>query len=83
MPEQDSTVHFLIEDVSDLSVSELANALIHIAKQLEQWPNEVFIKAEMRIDGRIEIETQRRSSHALRFYVKQASSPPAPGLTPE
>ena len=86
MPEQDTTFHFLIEDVSDLSVSELADALARIAKQLEQWPDEVFqqrgdeviIKRGMRIDGKIEIETQRHPSHALRFYVKQTSSPRAP-----
>ena len=79
MSEQDSTFHFLIEDVSDLSISELSDALTRIAKQLEQWPDEVFIKGGMRIDGIIEIETQLRSSHALRFHVKRASSPRAPG----
>jgi len=83
MPEQDSRCHFLIENVSDLSVSELAEALTRIAKQLEQWPNEAFINEGMRIDGKIEIEAQRRSSQALRFYVKRASSPRASGLTPE
>ncbi len=83
MPEQDTTFHFLIEDVSLLSVSELADALTRIAKQLEQVPNEVFIEGGMRFDGKIEIETQRRSSHALRFYVKRASSPRTPGSTPE
>ena len=83
MPEQNSRVHFLIEDVSELSVSELADALTRIAKQLEQWPDEVFIKGGMRIDGKVEIETQRSPSHDLRFYVKQASSPRKPGLTPE
>ncbi len=79
MPEQDTTFHFLMEDVSDLSVSELADALTRVAKQFEQWPDEVFLKGGMRIDGKIEIETQRRSSHALRFSVKRASSPRAPG----
>jgi hypothetical protein len=78
MPEQDTTFHFLMEDVSDLSVSELADALTRIAKQLEQWPDEDFIQRGMRIDGNIEIETQRRSSHALRFSVKRASSPSVP-----
>jgi hypothetical protein len=83
MLEQDARFHFLIEDVSQLSVSELADGLTRIAKQLEQWPDAVFIEGGMRIDGTIEIETQRRSSHALRFYVKRASSSRAPGSTPE
>lgn len=78
MQEQDTTFHFLMEDVSDLSVSELADALVGVAKQLEQLP-EVFIKGGMRFDGTITIETKRRSSHSLRYYVKRASSPRSPG----
>ena len=82
MPEQDIRFHFLIEDVSHLSFSELASALTRIAQQLEQWPDEVFIEGG-RIDGKIEIETQRRSSYVIRYYVKRAQSPRAPGSTPE
>ncbi|HYU76040.1 MAG TPA: hypothetical protein VEL31_25490 [Ktedonobacteraceae bacterium] len=80
MPEQNATFHFLIDDVSHLSVSELASALTSIAKQLEQWPDEVFIEGGMRIDGIVEIETQRRSSHALRYYAKLATSSRTPEL---
>jgi hypothetical protein len=49
MLEQDARFHFLIEDVSQLSVSELADGLTRIAKQLEQWPDAVFIEGGMRI----------------------------------
>ncbi len=71
MPEQHTRFHFLIEDVSNLRVSELASALTSIAKQLEQWPDELFIEGGLRIDGAVEIETQRRSAVSIRFHVQE------------
>jgi hypothetical protein len=67
------TSGFLMEDVKGLTNLELANALLTVAKQLQQWPREVVLEGNMRIDGQVQIETQRRSSTRLRFRIQPAT----------
>jgi hypothetical protein len=79
MAQRDVPLRFLIADVRGLTLSELAESLMEIAKQLQQMPQSTDpLRGNMSINGQIEVKSQHRSSALLRFAVTTALDSPSP-----